>query len=66
MKTKKELKIDYRGLICRCGHPIIWQSTDNKGIKRKLLEHINLEQYGATKIIIISKDCWCDCREARD
>jgi hypothetical protein len=67
MQQKKELKIEYQNLICRgCTHPIIWRSSDMKGAKKEELEHINLEQYGSTKIITLSKDCWCGCMKAVD
>ena len=67
MKTNKVLKIDYQGLICsKCDHAIIWEANDNKGIERKQLEHITMDSNGSTKIITISKDCWCGCMEARD
>ena len=67
MKTKQELYIEYQGLICsNCKHPIIWQAADKEGMTRGQLEHIDLEQYDTTKIIKISKDCWCGCQKARD
>ena len=67
MRTKRELKIHYDGLICAsCKHPIIWQADDRKGKKREVLKHINYKQYGTTEIITISIDCYCGCMEARD
>ena len=67
MKTKRELKIDYWGLICTsCKHPIIWQVADREGKKHEVLKHINYEQYGTTEIITISMDCYCGCKEARE
>ena len=67
MKTKRELKIDYGGLVCAsCKHPIIWQAADREGKKRKGLKHINYEQHGTTEIITISIYCYCGCVEARD
>lgn len=42
---------------CKC--PIIWQNG-------KILKHINIERYGATRIITLTKDCQCGCKKARD
>ena len=67
MATKRELKIDYRGLACAsCKHPIIWQASDREGKRREVLRHINYEQHSTTEIITISTDCYCGCMKARD
>jgi hypothetical protein len=67
LRLKKELKIDYYGLVCAsCNHPIIWEASDQEGEKHAVLKHIDYVQYRTTEIIKISKECRCGCIKARD
>lgn len=68
LRLKKELKIDYYGLVCAsCNHPIIWEASDQEGEKHAVLKHIDyVMQHGKTEIITISKECFCGCIKARD
>ena len=55
METKRELKIDYRGLICAsCKHPIIWQVADREGKKHEVLEAILKDYRGDGRIAALS------------
>ena len=60
---RKEFKIEYNGLICHCNHEIIWDKSEDD---KDELKHINIQAYGPTIIIIISKDCKCGCMKPYD